>query len=148
MIVVGRIASGVGGSSSPIASRPFLSRSASPIPAASPTAEPRSPITNDSMTTDLNTCPRLAPSARRSPSSRVRCVTTMLNVLKITKAPTNNATNANTSSAVRRNPKPSRTCSVCSEAASVAVIAWKPDGSTSWTCAATVAADAPSRATM
>ena len=37
MIVVGRIASGVGGSSSPISSRPCLSRTASPIPAASPT---------------------------------------------------------------------------------------------------------------
>ena len=61
------------------------------------------------MITEVNTCPRLAPSARRSPISRVRCVTTMLKVLKITKAPTNNATKANTSSAVRRNPKPSRT---------------------------------------
>ena len=52
MIVVGRIASGVGGSSSPISSRPCLSRTASPIPAASPRAEPRSPITRDSMTPD------------------------------------------------------------------------------------------------
>ena len=50
-----------------------------------------------------NTWRRLAPTTRRSASSRVRCPTVIENVLKIVKAPTNSEISAKTNSAVERN---------------------------------------------
>ena len=55
------------------------------------------------MPTDARIWRRDAPSVRSIPNSRVRWATVIENVLKIRNAPTNSATPANTSSAIRRN---------------------------------------------
>ena len=85
-------------------SNPF-SAMAIPIPAMRPNADASNPVTNASTTTEVMTCRRLAPIARSSASSRVRCATMIENVLKMMNAPTNSAMNAKTSSAVRKNPE-------------------------------------------
>ena len=51
------------------------------MPAATPIAEANSPVTNDSNITDRSTCLRLAPIARNSAVSFVRCATVIENVL-------------------------------------------------------------------
>jgi hypothetical protein len=70
-----------------------------------PSADETNPI-RTATTTEVMTCRPLAPSARNSASSRVRCATMIAKVLKMMKAPTNNDTNAKTRNAVRRNPSP------------------------------------------
>jgi len=57
----------------------------------------------------------------------------MLNVLKMMNAPTKSDTNANTRSAVRRNPRPLFTSAVCASAAEADVTASKPFGKAPWT---------------
>ena len=52
-----------------------------------------------------------------------RWATMIENVLKIWKDPTNSAMNANTSSAIRKKPSPSFSCSDCSSATEVLVTA-------------------------
>ena len=74
---------------------------ASATPARSPTADATAPVRNASSTTDRRTCRRDAPSVRSVASSRVRCATVIESVLKMTKPPTNNATNPN----ARRNQR-------------------------------------------
>ena len=54
---------------------------ASPNPATTPIAEPTSPVTAASASTDRVICPREAPIARSSASSRSRCATSMEKVL-------------------------------------------------------------------
>ena len=93
------------GRSIPNAESNPLSPMAIPIPAMRPNTDASNPVTNASTTTEVMTCPRLAPSARSNASSRVRCATMIENVLKMMNAPTNSAMNANTSSAVRKNPR-------------------------------------------
>ena len=104
MTVRGSSTSAVGGSCSPSELRNAFSTSARSMPSPTPTIEAMSPTTNDSMRTDRSTWRRLAPSARNSASSRLRCDTTMLNVLKMMNAPTNRATNPKIRKNVRRNP--------------------------------------------
>ena len=65
-----------------------------PMPAPSPITDASSPITTASTSTDPIIWRRLAPIARISASSRVRCATMIENVLRIRKMPTNSATPA------------------------------------------------------
>ena len=104
--VLGAITSAVGGSFRPTAATSAFSPIASTIPTSTPMTDATSPTTAASTRTEVITCRRMAPSARNNASSRLRWVTTMLNVLKMMKAPTNKATNPNTSNPVRRNPRP------------------------------------------
>ncbi len=78
---------------------PYAPSAPSPMPTAKPTAEPITPISNASSRTERSTCPRLAPIARSSASSWVRCATMIENVLRMRKMPTSTATR----------PKPTRT---------------------------------------
>ena len=103
-----------------------------PMPAMRPSADAINPVTNASTTTEVMTCRRLAPIARSSASSRVRCATMIENVLKMMNAPTNSAMNAKTSSAVRKNPSASCNCFACSSATSDDLTASTPFGSTAW----------------
>ena len=96
----------MGGSFSPRLLSNAFNSSASSIPSPTPTIDATSPTTADSTRIDASTCRRLAPSARKSASSRLRCVTTMLNVLKMMNAPTNSATNPKIRKNVRRKPRP------------------------------------------
>ena len=61
------------------------------------------PSTNASASTERRTCPRLAPTARSSASSRVRWATSIEKVLKMRKIATNSAMNANASRNVLMN---------------------------------------------
>ena len=74
------------------------------------------------------TCRRLAPIARSSAISPVRCATMIEKVLKMMNAPTNKAMNANTSNAVRKNPRASCNCFACSLTTSDALTASMPFG--------------------
>ena len=106
MIVRLATTSAVGGSCRPrpdsSASRPF----ARAMPSRTPPSEAMSPTIADSTITEVITCRRRAPSARNSASSRLRWLTTMLNVLKMMNAPTNSATNPKIKKNVRRKPRP------------------------------------------
>jgi hypothetical protein len=122
--------SAVGGSLRPIAATSAFSPIASTTPTPTPTIDATSPTTAASTKTDVITCRRRAPSARNSANSLLRWATTMLKVLKMMNAPTNRATNPNTRSPVRRNPRPLLTWSCCSLAAVVPVLASKRAGRT------------------
>lgn len=76
-----------------IPSRPIVSMSpaARPMPLSSPSVEPARPSSSASVSTERRTCRRSAPSARISPSSRVRCAMSIENVLTIRKMPTSTA---------------------------------------------------------
>ena len=69
------------------------------------------------------------------------------NVLKMMKEPTNRATKANTSNAVRKNPSPSWSAFDCSSATDVEVTASTRSGRTSAIEARSRVADTPSSAT-
>ncbi len=69
--------------------------------------EPMSPMTPASKSTDRPTWRRVAPSARKSASSRDRCATRMLNVLTMRNEPTTSATPAKTSRNVVMKPSAS-----------------------------------------
>ncbi len=131
----------------PIPRRSACSPIAMPIPTRMPTADATRPVTKASVTTEVMICRRLAPSARNRPSSRTRCVTMMLKVLKMMKAPTKSDTRANTSRNVCRNPSPSPTWSDASFAASAPVMASYPCGSTRETARRSSVSDTPSSAT-
>jgi hypothetical protein len=77
-------------------SRAFAMR----MPTPNPSRDAMSPVIAASTRTELMTCARVAPRARSSASSRVRCATRMLNVLMIRKLPTNSEMNAKTSNGV------------------------------------------------
>ena len=86
-----------------------LSRASSPMaartPRPRPTSDDTSPTIAASPSTERNTWRRLAPTMRRSASSRVRCPTMMENVFKMVKPPTNSAMKPNTSNAVLKKPR-------------------------------------------
>ncbi len=82
------------------ASNPTADRTPSPRPTSEAT-RPRRPA---STSTERNTWRRLAPTIRRSASSRVRCPTRIENVLKMVNPPTNREMKAKTSSAVEKKP--------------------------------------------
>ena len=136
MIVRGAMTRAVGGSFNPSAPIRAFSPIASSIPSRMPPIDATRPTTTDSRRTDDITCRRVAPRARNRASSRLRWVTTMLNVLKMMNAPTNSATNPNTNRPVRRNPRPWFTWSCCWLAAEAPVTAWYPLGRTVETRAA------------
>ena len=69
---------------------------ATPTPASRPSPEARPPMTSASTATLRRTCLALAPMARSSASSRVRCATRITKVLLMMNAPTSRATPANT----------------------------------------------------
>ena len=73
------------------------------MPTKKPRIDATNPVIAASTSTDVITWARVAPSARNSASSRVRCATRMLNVLMMRKLPTNSEMNAKTSSGVPMN---------------------------------------------
>src|SRR5271165_4884903 len=81
----------------PSPARPALSATARPRPAITPTADAIRPMIADSPRTVASTWPLLAPTARSRASSRCRCATTIVNVLKMTNTPTNSAMKPNAS---------------------------------------------------
>ena len=95
-------------------------RSSASIPKAAstprpmPTAEDTSPTIAASPRTERKTWRRLAPTMRRSASSRVRWPTMIEKVLKMVKAPTNSEMKANTNSAVEKKPSALSTALACS----------------------------------
>ena len=115
-----RVATIVGpsGSWAPKTPNSALSPIATPIPAIRPITELSRPTTTASSSTARRTWPRLAPSIRISASSRVRWATSIENVLKMMKAPTNSAISAKVSRKVLKNARPSLTWSACSSASS------------------------------
>ncbi len=70
----------------------------SPTPSANPAPDATSPMISASISTDPTTCPPDAPIARRSPNSRVRWATRIVNVLKMMNPPTSSPMPANPSS--------------------------------------------------
>ncbi len=81
MIALGGMTTLVDGKSIPIALMTALRPIASPTPATTPTTEASTPTTTDSPNTWPITWRWLAPIARSSAISRVRCATTIENVL-------------------------------------------------------------------
>ncbi len=110
--VRGANTSAASGRAKPRADISAFSPLARPTPAASPISDAPRPITNDSSSTERRTCRRDPPSVRSVANSRARCATVIERVLKITKAPTNNATP----------PKASRT--ILMSATALSVSAW------------------------
>lgn len=97
MMVRGSTWRPVAGGANPKAPRRACRPRAMGMPMANPRTEPPRPTTSASPSIDRVTCERLAPTARSSASSRVRCPIRMLNVLAIRKAPTKRAINAKVS---------------------------------------------------
>nr|BFE71116.1 hypothetical protein GCM10020092_044170 [Actinoplanes digitatis] len=85
----------------------YASPKPTPTPAARPSTAATSPITTASTSTEPMTWRRLAPIARISASSRVRCATMIEKVLRIRKTPTNRATPAKPSRMLLKKPSPS-----------------------------------------
>ena len=95
-----------------------------------PTSEAPTPSRSASKRTDRKTWRRLAPTIRRSASSRVRCPTVIEKVLKIVKPPTNSEMRAKTSSAVEKKPSDWFMALDCSAATVCPVTTSTPAGST------------------
>ena len=123
-MTVGPLGSGI-----PSTSSNARSPAATAMPRANPAAELTTPTTSASSRTERVTCPRLAPRARIRASSLVRWATSIENVLKIRKAPTNSEMPAKTSRAVEKNPRPCLICALDSLTAWAVVTASKPPGS-------------------
>ena len=120
--------SGPSGIATPMAFHSDEMPFATPMPAATPTADASVPTTSASSSTERRTCRALAPMARSSASSRVRCATRIVNVLLMMNAPTSSATTANT---VMKSPKKLRSAlprSAFSAVSAVPVIAWSSAG--------------------
>jgi hypothetical protein len=81
MIVRGRICNAPVGRSIPNAPISASSGFTIAMPRMMPSTDESAPTVNDSTITDVVTCRPLAPSARRSPSSRIRCAIVMEKVL-------------------------------------------------------------------
>ena len=73
------------------------------MPTKKPRIDATKPVTAASVSTDVITWARVAPSARNKANSRVRCATRMLKVLMMRKLPTNSEMKAKTSSGVPMN---------------------------------------------
>ena len=117
------------GSSKPNAARSALSAPATRMPRPIPTTEAIRPTASASTSTDTRTCRFLAPSARSSAFSRVRCATVMKNVLKMMKPPTSRAITANTNMKVLKKLRPCSISSWLSFVISAPVTASVPVGS-------------------
>ena len=87
----GETTRGPGGSAAPATRNNQRRPSASAMPATAPTAPDTRPMMPASATWLANTWRRDAPMARSSASSRVRCVSVMVKVLRMRKPPTNSA---------------------------------------------------------
>src|SRR6266545_3286101 len=92
-----------------------------PNPAASPRTDASRPITTASTSTEPIICRRLAPIARMSASSRVRCATMIENVLRIRKMPTNSATAAKPSRTLLKKSNPCLMSDAVASCSSLAV---------------------------
>ena len=62
------------------------------MPTRNPNSDPTMPMSSASISTDRMICQRLAPIARSSASSCVRCDTMIENVFRIRNTPTSSAT--------------------------------------------------------
>ena len=118
----------------PDRSRPKLANNARiPIarstPRPSPMVEPSTPSTKASISTDRVTWRLVAPSARSSASSRLRCATRIENVLTIRNAPTTSEMPAKINKNVVRNVTASSRSVAASSAAVSPVTASNPSGS-------------------
>jgi hypothetical protein len=78
------------------------------MPAARPSADASAASTRDSASTPVTTCRLVAPTARRSATSRVRWAMTIEKVLKMMNEPTKRAMTANTSKNVLKKAMLSR----------------------------------------
>ena len=96
-----------------------------------PSADPNAPTMAASLSTELRTWPREAPSARKRASSRARCPMSIENVLTMMNAPTKRATPAKTRRNVVKKPRPCWTASSLSASTSSPVTASAEAGSTS-----------------
>ncbi len=95
---------GPDGSETPKPLRSASSPRAASTPSPRPISDDTSPTMAASARTDRNTWRRLAPTMRRSASSRVRCPTVMENVFMMVKPPTKSAMKPKMSSAVLKKP--------------------------------------------
>jgi len=116
---------------------------AASTPRPSPTIEATTPKTAASSRTDRKTWRRLAPTMRRSASSRVRWPTVIENVLKIVNPPTKSEMKANTNSAVEKNERPWLIEFDCSWATVWPVTTSVPGGSARAMARSTAALSAP-----
>ncbi len=91
---------GPDGSVTPNPLSSFSSPTAASTPSPRPISDDTSPTMAASPSTERNTWRRLAPTMRRSASSRVRWPTVMEKVFKMVKPPTKSAMKAKTSRAV------------------------------------------------
>jgi hypothetical protein len=123
-------ASAVSGSDTPKPLSSAASTLARPSPSATPKTEATAPTSSDSSSTDPNTCPREAPSARMSASARVRCPTMIENVFQITKAPVNSAIPAKPRKKSVSTDSWLFSCCASLAAADAALTATTPDGRT------------------
>jgi hypothetical protein len=89
------------GRSSPTAANSALRPSASATPTPTPAAEASPPTASASSSTPRRTCPRVAPTIRSSPNSRVRWATVIESELKMVNPPTSTAIPANASRIAR-----------------------------------------------
>ena len=92
----------VNGSDAPMALNPARSSAAKAMPKMIPMTEATSPIRAASSSTERTTWLPEAPTARISPSWRVRWATVILNALKMMKLPTKSAMAANASRKLRK----------------------------------------------
>ena len=95
--------SGADGSTIPNAFKSAFNPDAASTPSPSPISEAISPTSAASVSTERKICRRLAPTTRRSASSRVLCPTVIEKVLKIVNPPTNSEISAKINSAVEMN---------------------------------------------
>ena len=127
-MAIGSTVSGPAGSARPNPPSSAFRPIATPIPAATPAAEATTPMTTDSPTAERTTWPRLAPSARSIAICRERWATVIEKVLLMMKAPTNIATNANTSMKMPNAPKDSSKAFSASATSSSPVMTSTPSG--------------------
>ncbi len=93
------------GMSRPNAPRSAFKPTARPMPATNPMVEATRPTITASNSTEPRTWRWPAPMARSSASSRLRCATTIENVLKMMNEPTSSATTAKISRNVLKNER-------------------------------------------
>ena len=135
------------GISAPMAAKSACRPNATAMPTPSPSTAPTSPTPNDSAISERTICPRVAPSARSSASSRLRWATSMENVLRMMKLPTNSAMPAKTRRKISMKARPEAMSSAALSAASCPVRTVAASPMTARTEAASTSCVTPSAAT-
>ena len=120
------------GSVKPTASNSLKSPLARPSPRKSPVTAARIPITSASITIEVSTCRRLAPSVRIVANSRVRWAIVIESEFAITKLPTKSAMPPNASRKPRRKLMNESVCFASSAACAVPVRTWAVGGRIDW----------------